>query len=117
MRRLAGLIGAALFSALSLIFVFDRLGRSWEARVAVRGHSMEPTLVAGDWLLVDPDAYRGRAPRVGELVVARDPRDGQRILVKRLIAVRPGGRLNVAGDHPAHADEGASIGEVEQTAI
>ena len=117
MRRLAGLIGAALLSAFGLIFAFDRLGRSWEARVAVKGHSMHPTLIDGDWLLVDPGAYRGRAPRVGELVVARDPRDERRIVVKRLTAVGPDGRLSIAGDHPAHTDEGASIGEVGQTAI
>ena len=41
-------------------------------RVAVAGHSMEPALREGDWLLVLPPR---RQPRVGEVVVLRDPRD------------------------------------------
>ncbi len=37
--------------------------RSWAARVAIEGPSMEPTIAAGDWLLVDPLAYRGCSRR------------------------------------------------------
>jgi len=66
---------------------------------------MEPTLRAGDWLLVDPDAYRRGAPQLGELVVAADPRRPARLIVKRLSVVDADGQLSVAGDHPAHADE------------
>ena len=80
-----------------------RLFRSWRSRVAVAGHSMEPTLQAGDWLLVDPDAYRGRPPRAGDLVVAVDPRMSGRLLVKRVARVDDDGGLVLAGDHPAHA--------------
>ncbi len=64
---------------------------------------MEPTLHDGDWLLVDPDAYRGQPPRVGELVVAVDPRVSGRLLVKRVAQVEANGSLTLAGDHPAHA--------------
>jgi len=75
-----------------------RLLRSWRARVAVHGHSMEPTLREGDWLLVDPDAYRLRAPRHGELVVADGPTG---LLVKRAIGSPTNGRLELAGDAPS----------------
>ena len=37
------------------------LARSWSHRVAVVGASMAPTLLPGDWLLADPDAYRRAA--------------------------------------------------------
>ena len=43
----------------------ERLRRSWDARVAIEGHSMEPALEPGDWLLVDPDAYAAAATRAG----------------------------------------------------
>ena len=90
-----------------------RLLRSWRWRVAVAGHSMEPTLRDGDWLLVDPDAYRARPPVASDLVVARDPRPGERLLVKRVAAVLPDGRLTIAGDHPAHATDVEAIGALD----
>ncbi len=80
-----------------------RLLRSWRSRVAVAGHSMEPTLHDGDWLLVDPDAYRHLPPRVGDLVVAPDPRVSERLLVKRVARIEVDGALALAGDHPAHS--------------
>jgi nickel-type superoxide dismutase maturation protease len=97
--------------------MIGRLIRSWHWRVAVSGHSMEPTLRAGDWLLVDPDAYRRRAPQPGELVVARDPRLPERWLVKRVADALPDGRLMLAGDHPAHAADGTGIGPLGTESI
>ena len=66
---------------------------------------MAPTLAPGDWLLVDPLAYHERPPAPGELVVAHDPRQPERWLVKRVAAVAPDGRLLLAGDHPAHGPD------------
>jgi len=86
-----------------------RLLRSWRWRVAVSGHSMEPTLRDGDWLLVDPAAHAQRAPKMGDLVVARDPRAPERLIVKRVAGVAADG-LRLAGDHPAHADDAGLIG-------
>lgn len=63
---------------------------------------MEPTLLPGDWLLVDPDAYADRSPQAGELVVATDPREPGRLIVKRVEALDVDGRLRLSGDHPAH---------------
>ncbi len=48
-------------------------------RVRVAGHSMEPALHHGDELL-----FLRIPPQVGSVVVARDPRDGDRLLVKRV---------------------------------
>ena len=109
LRRLTAMVAAALVASLGLAALIGRLGRDWEARVAVRGHSMEPTLRDGDWLLVDPEAYARRPPRSGELVVARDPRSADRVLVKRVAAVENyGATLGLAGDHPAHAEDGTA---------
>jgi signal peptidase I len=104
LRRLAWVVGAGLLGALGAIAAIGRLGRDWEARVAVRGHSMEPTLLDGDWLLVDARAFERRDPKAGDLVVVPDPRDGagQRLVVKRVSHVDDAGYLALAGDHPAH---------------
>ena len=87
-----------------------RLLRSWRWRVAVVGHSMEPTLRESDWLLVDPIG----SPRAGHLVVVHDPRADDRILVKRVTA-NDDGRLTFKSDHPAHAGE--QIGLVERAGL
>ena len=115
MRRFAFLAGTALFLAL-LVFAIRQLPRSWYARVAVKGHSMEPTLADGDWLLVDPLAYSARFPRPGELVVVADPRDDRRLLVKRVASVTEDGEIALIGDHPAHAVEGA-LAEIDPDAV
>ena len=110
------MFGTALLFAVGAIAVIGRLGRDFEARVAVRGHSMEPTLFDGDWLLVDSDAYARRAPRVGEIVVARDPREPGRVLVKRVVGLA-GRSLQVGGDHPAHIEDANEIGLVGQADV
>jgi len=94
MRRLGLLLGAAL------LFAFVLASRRY-TRVAVTGHSMEPTLRDGDWLLVD---RRGR-PRPGSLVVAEDPRAVGRLIVKRVNGVGTDSQLQLSSDHPAHAGE------------
>ena len=66
-------------------------------RVAVAGHSMEPTLRDGDWLLY---TTVGRA-RPGTVVVARDPHMPERWLVKRVRAI-DGDAVVLAGDAPGH---------------
>ena len=69
-------------------------------RVAVAGRSMEPTFRDGDWLLV---RSLERPPRAGEVVVARDPREPGRLIVKRVRDVGADG-FSVQGDHPDPAE-------------
>lgn len=84
-------------------------------RVTVAGRSMEPTFRDGDWLLVRP---LGRPPRRGELVVARDPREPARLIVKRVRDVADGG-LTVQGDHPdpAESTDSRQYGPIPSAAI
>ncbi len=63
---------------------------------------MEPTLCDGDWLLVDPLAFRRSPPVASQLVVAEDSRVAGRSVVKRVKAVGSDGSVTLAGDHPAH---------------
>lgn len=93
-------------------FWYEFIG-ALKTRVAVRGHSMEPTFRDGDFLLVDPRAYRRRNPARGEIVLVGDPRAPGRWLIKRVREVAPDRHFFlVAGDHPAHAGEAPRIGRV-----
>ncbi len=106
-RRLGPLLGAAFVSVgLGLV-----IGRRRFTRVAVSGHSMEPTLRDGDWLIVD----RRARPAQGDIVVAWDPRAGDRLIVKRVRAIDTDQMLELHSDHPAHADE--VIGRASGSAI
>ncbi len=97
--------------------VVARSMRSWEARVAIEGPSMEPTVMAGDWLLVDPDAYALRPPAAGELVLAPDPRQDDRLLIKRVESVDPDGWLRLAGDEPERSTDSRVFGAVDPASV
>ena len=64
---------------------------------------MEPTLRAGDWLLVDPTTARW--PRRGSIVAFREP-DGGTLSVKR-VAAGPGERVAFEDGYLELADDEA----------
>ena len=74
---------------------------------------MEPTVRDGDWLLV---RKLRRGPRVGELVIAADPREPTRLLVKRVSAVTTG-EVTVVGDRPDHSTDSRHFGALPSSAI
>src|SRR5579859_840206 len=61
--------------------------------------SMAPTLLVGDHIFVDKLAYRGRAPRYGEVMVFAFPEHPEQEFVKRVIGL-PGDRLQFEGGRP-----------------
>ena len=111
----AGLALAAILLAATPFFA--RLRRGWGLRGAVEGDSMAPLLRDGDWILVDPDAYRVRLARPRELVIVADPRDPQRVLVKRVAGVDPGGLLELAGDNPGASTDSRVFGPVDPGSV
>ena len=78
---------------------------------------MEPALRRGDWLLVDPAAYRRRAPRAGDVVVARDPRQPSRVLVKRVAGSDADGSIRLAGDAADASTDSRAFGPLPREAI
>lgn len=79
---------------------------------------MLPTLRPGDRLRVDPGAYRHSLPLVGDLVVAVDPQEPSRWLVKRVAAVLAASageripRVVLRSDDPARGRDSRAFGPV-----
>jgi signal peptidase I len=65
-------------------------------RYAVEGRSMLRAYAPGDRLVVEGLSYRFRAPRIGEVVVVRQPGAEGRLDLKR-IAAGPGAEVTVRG--------------------
>ncbi len=78
---------------------------------------MAPAIRAGDWLLADTRAYSQRLPRPGEIVLATDPRDPERTLVKRVRHVDLDGRLWLEGDNSTASTDSRDFGPVEAAAV
>ncbi len=75
-----------------------RWRRRWRStKLVVRDHSMEPGLRPGDRLLLDPLAYRDRAPERGDVVVIADPTAPERLLLKRVVGT-PGDFVRITRD-------------------
>ncbi len=68
---------------------------------------MMPVLAHGDRLVV----VRALRPRVGDLVALHDPVEPTRLLVKRVVALVPGG-VEVRGDNQAASRDSRTFGPV-----
>lgn len=73
---------------------------------------MEPTLVDGDFVLVDVNALC----EIGDLVLAEHPDEDTIVVVKRLADRLSGGRVILSSDNPAGSDSRA-WGPVSDVAI
>lgn len=60
----------------------------------VEGHSMEPTLQDGQYLMVTKLAYRFGEPQRGDIVVFPSPQEPDRILIKRVVGL-PGEEVSI----------------------
>jgi inner membrane protease subunit 1 len=92
--------------------------RRWLDVVEVSGGSMAPALLAGDRLLVESRTYAQRAARAGEIVLAVDPRDPQRELIKRVASVDALAQTaELLGDAPAESTDSLVFGPVPLASI
>ena len=116
MSRRRGLAGP-LFLAFGLAAGIG-IGRRWLDVVEVHGESMAPALLPGDRLLVESRSYLSRQPRQGEVVLAADPREPERELIKRVAAV-DGTRATaeLRGDAPGSSTDSREFGVVPLSAI
>ena len=114
-RGRARLLAWALAAGVAAGVAVRRLPRA--RRVVVEGESMLPTLVPGDRLLVVLGGGRHRPPpEVGDLVVTADPRDGARVVVKRVAAV-DALTAELVGDNPEASTDSRVFGRVSVSAL
>jgi signal peptidase I len=73
------------------------------ARIRVDGSSMEPTLLNGEFVLVNKLAYKFGTPKMGEVIVFHYPRDPNQEYIKRVIGV-PGNTV-VISDGQVYIDD------------
>ena len=105
---LTAVLMAALVAVAALALVLRR--------VVVQGESMRPALAPGDRLLVvRVPPWVQLAP--GAVVAAPDPRDRRRLLVKRVAAVEPGGRVVLHGDNPGASTDSRTFGPLARRAV
>lgn len=111
-RPLVALLGAAAGMAAGAA------ASRWLDVVEVRGGSMAPALLPGDRLLVESRSYLRRIPRPGEVVLAPDPRRGDRELIKRVAAVdEAGDAADLRGDAPEASTDSRDFGAVPLSTI
>jgi nickel-type superoxide dismutase maturation protease len=90
----------------------------WLDVVEVRGESMAPSLRSGDRLVVESRSYTRRPPRRGEVVLAADPREPDRELVKRVATVDDAASTAVLrGDAPDASTDSRDFGAVPLSGI
>ena len=90
----------------------------WLDVVEVRGGSMAPTLLPGDRLVVESRTFTRRPPRAGEVVLAADPRQGERELIKRVASVDPlSATADLRGDAPEASTDSRVFGAIPLSEI
>jgi signal peptidase I len=92
----AFIVASVLFSLL----VYEPLRAYYRAHYVaafvIPSGGMEPTLLAGDYILTDNSIYRSRNPQREDIIVFKHPQDDRRDVIKRIIAL-PGEQILVRG--------------------
>ncbi|MBU3978243.1 nickel-type superoxide dismutase maturation protease [Patescibacteria group bacterium] len=76
---------------------------------------MYPILRSGDFVLVNRLAYLYSAPKIGDIVAARDPRDGK-IIIKRVIKIE-NTKYHVEGDNRTASTDSRDFGLIDKNNI
>lgn len=77
----------------------------------IKGHSMNPSLHHNDIVVVNKFLYRFREPRVGEVVMIRDPEERVKFLVKRVGSIHHS-QVKVYGDNKQDSRDSHDFGDI-----
>lgn len=105
------------FAVLAAAAAVVVLARRRFTRFEVAGESMSPALEAGEYVLVDMRAYDRRGPIAGDVVLAADPREPGRTLVKRIADIDPAGGVWLLGDNKDASTDSRTFGWVPGEAL
>lgn len=83
---------------------------------SVAGHSMEPVIYPGQFVVVDRLSYLIRPPRTGELIVAREPVSGTLVL-KRCVGIDENNLVYVQGINIAASIDSRYYGGIPLTRV
>lgn len=83
-------------------------------RFRVTGNSMLPLLSPGQEVLIDPTAYRDTLPLLGDIVVAKHPKQPELYIIKRVEFEESDGRCYLKGDNPNVSSDSRQFGLVSQ---
>jgi nickel-type superoxide dismutase maturation protease len=86
-------------------------------RYRVEGESMEPDVSPGERVFVNRAAYWFSKPSSGDRVVVRDPRQPDRLLLKRIDRRAESGGWLVLGDNPKASTDSREFGPVARELI
>ena len=81
----------------------------------IKGNSMSPTFSDGDKLLVLRFVYRIITPRLNDIVIASDPRDGK-FLLKRITSIK-GSTFFLSGDNKKASTDSKQFGMIDRSGL
>ena len=82
----------------------------------VKEQSMEPFCQEGDFVLVNRMSYLFSCPKVGHVVVLKDPRDSSRHILKRITTIKDSS-VWVEGDNKKRSTDSRDFGWVSVKAL
>lgn len=82
----------------------------------VEGESMLPDFHPGDFIVVNRWAYVFRNPKVEDVVVAKDPRNSKRIMIKKVLRVEKE-ELFLKGDNEERSTDSRTFGLIPKDKV
>lgn len=81
-------------------------------RMQVTGESMLPTLVPGDIVLINTQAYVNSIPKVGDIVLAKHPYQRDLSIIKRVAGITSEVRVVLSSDNPKVGSDSRQFGTI-----
>lgn len=108
-RPILGRVVTGVLAAWGAVWLVNR------SLVRVEGRSMLPTLAPGDLVVTVPAVLPG-VVRPGRIVVCGDPRSPERLILKRVVAIKDG-RLLLHGDNETESTDSRVFGLVDRSEV